>query len=51
MLLIRLTGKLHKGFWWQNAKKIENVEELGVDGRTMFKGIFKKCNGWGGGGV
>jgi hypothetical protein len=49
MLRARLTGNFHVGFWWENLKKIENFEEMGVDGRTIFKEIFKKCNGGRGG--
>ena len=45
MLRFRLTGKLHIGLWWVNPKKIENLKELGVDERTIFKAIFKKCIG------
>jgi hypothetical protein len=40
-----LIGKVHIGLWWGNPNEIENLEDIGVDGRTILKGIFKKWNG------
>jgi hypothetical protein len=36
---------VHRGFWWGNLRKRYRLEDLGVDERTISKGIFKKCNG------
>jgi hypothetical protein len=38
----------YTGFWWGNMRKIDHLEDLGVDGRIILKLIFKKCNGGGG---
>jgi hypothetical protein len=34
-------GKLHTGFWWAKLKEGGNLEDLGVDGRIIFKSILK----------
>jgi len=39
------TGELRRGFWWGDLSERDHSEDLGVDGRIMFKGIFKKWDG------
>jgi hypothetical protein len=34
-------GRNHKGFWWENLKKI-NLEDLSIDERTIAEWILKK---------
>jgi len=34
--------KMHGGFWWENPKERNNLDELGVDERIKLKWIFKK---------
>jgi hypothetical protein len=36
---------VHKGFWWENLKERDHLEELGVNGRIKLKFLFKKWNG------
>jgi hypothetical protein len=36
---------VHRGFWWGNLRKRDLLEDLGIDGRIILKGIFKKWNG------
>jgi hypothetical protein len=33
---------VHKAFWWESLKKIDAIEDLGVDGMLIMKLIFKK---------
>jgi hypothetical protein len=35
-------GEVHMGFWWGNLREKDHLEGLGVDGRIILKGIFKK---------
>jgi len=35
-------GEVHTGFWWGNLRGKDHLEGLGVDGRIILKGIFKK---------
>jgi hypothetical protein len=30
------------GFWWGNVKKVDHLEEEGVDGRIILRYIFRK---------
>jgi hypothetical protein len=39
------TGKVHAGFWWGNLRERDHLEDLGIDGRTLLKWIFKMWDG------
>jgi hypothetical protein len=32
---------MHRGFWWENLSKIENLEDLNADGRVILKWMLK----------
>jgi hypothetical protein len=36
---------IHKDFWQANLKERYHLEDLGVDGRTLFKWALKKWDG------
>jgi len=38
-------GDTHTGFWWGKLRERVHLEELGVDGRIIFKWIFKTWDG------
>jgi hypothetical protein len=33
------------GFWWENLMERDRLEDPGVDGRIIFRWIFRKWNG------
>jgi len=33
---------VHTGFWWGDLREGNNLKDLVVDGRIIFKRIFKK---------
>jgi hypothetical protein len=35
-------GEVLPGFWWENLRKRDHLEELCIDGRIILKWIFKK---------
>jgi hypothetical protein len=35
-------GKLHMGFWWENLRERDHLEDPGVDERIIFRWIFCK---------
>jgi hypothetical protein len=37
-------GEVYTGFWWGNLRERDDLEDLGIDGRIIFKWIFRK---WG----
>jgi hypothetical protein len=41
------TGEVHIGFWWEDLRESDHLEDLGADGRLILKWIF---NDWEGGG-
>jgi hypothetical protein len=32
---------VYKGFWWENLRKSDHLENPGVDGRIVFRWIFR----------
>ena len=34
--------KAYTGFWWENLRKRNHLEDPGVDGRIILKWIFRK---------
>jgi hypothetical protein len=35
-------SELRTGFWWENLRKGDHLEDLGVDERIILKWIFEK---------
>jgi hypothetical protein len=35
-------GEVHAGFWWASLRESDHLKDLGIDGRLIFKWIFKK---------
>jgi len=35
-------GEAYTGFWWENLRKRDHLEDPGVDGRIILKWIFRK---------
>ena len=33
---------MHAWFWWGNLREKDHLEDQGIDGRAIFKWIFKK---------
>jgi hypothetical protein len=38
-------GEVYTGFWWRNLRDRNHFEYPGVDGRIIFRWIFRKRNG------
>jgi len=36
------TGEVHTGFWLGDLRETDQLEDLGIDGRTILKCILKK---------
>jgi hypothetical protein len=36
---------LHTGFWWENLRERDHLEDPGADERIKLKWIFRKWNG------
>jgi len=34
-------GEIYTKLWWGNRRKIDHLEDTGVDGRIIFKWIFR----------
>jgi hypothetical protein len=39
------TGEVRAGFWWRYLMEGDHLEDLGVDGKIIFKWIFKNWVG------
>jgi hypothetical protein len=39
------TEEVHTGFWWENLRKGDHLEDLVTDGRIILKWILKKLDG------
>jgi len=38
-------GEMYTGFWWRILRDRYNLEEPGVDGRTLLRWVFRKWDG------
>jgi hypothetical protein len=42
-------GEAYTEIWWENLRKEDHLENLGVDGRKILKRFFRKWDGaWNG---
>ena len=39
---------MHTGFWWGNLSERDKLGDAGIDGRIIFRWIFRKLDGVGG---
>jgi hypothetical protein len=39
------TGEVYTGFWLGERRERDHLEDLSVDGRIIFKRVFKKWDG------
>jgi len=39
------TGEMHTGFWWEDLRERDHLEDLCLDGRIILQWIFKRWNG------
>jgi len=37
-------GVVHTGFWWENLRERDPLEDPQVDGRLILRWIFRKCD-------
>ena len=42
---LRRRGNVHTGFWRENLKEGDHLEDADIDGRVILKWIFEKWNG------
>jgi hypothetical protein len=40
-----ITGEVHAGFWQGNLRERDDLEDVDVDGRIIFRCIFRKLDG------
>jgi hypothetical protein len=45
MWYVWVIREMHAGFWWENLRERDTLEDLGVGGRIILKWILKKCDG------
>jgi hypothetical protein len=38
---------MYTGFWWQNLREGDRLEDPGVDGKIILRWIFRKFDGGG----
>jgi hypothetical protein len=38
-------GEMHTGFWWENLRETDHLEDQGVDGRIILSWILRKWDG------
>jgi hypothetical protein len=37
--------EVYTGFWWENMRERDHLEDPGVNGRIILREIFRKWNG------
>jgi hypothetical protein len=35
-------AEVYKGFWWENLRERDHLENQGIDGRIILRWIFRK---------
>jgi len=43
--VISESGFLNTGFWWRNLRKINHMEDIRIDGRTILRWMLRKWDG------
>jgi hypothetical protein len=38
-------AEVRTGFWWENLRERDKLEDTGVDGRRILRWIFRKWDG------
>jgi len=45
--MVEWRGEVHTGFWWENLRERDHLEDTGVGGRIILRWIFRKWDGGG----